>query len=54
MNRADLTLLDGLNLVNLNGTAFNPSTNAQVKTWLLNATPPTWRICSRLSSLRWN
>ena len=38
MDPADLTLLDGLNLVNLNGTAFNPSTNAQVKTWLLNAT----------------
>ena len=38
MNPADLTLLDGLNLVNLNGTAFDPSTNAQVKTWLLNAT----------------
>lgn len=38
INGSDLTLLNTLNLVNMNGTAFNPSTSAQVATWLLNAT----------------
>ncbi len=38
INGGDLALLDSLNLVNMNGTPFNPTTSAQVATWLLNAT----------------
>ncbi|MGB8413382.1 MAG: ice-binding family protein [Candidatus Binatus sp.] len=38
IDSADLTLLDGLNLVNANGTSFKPSSSAQLKTWLLAAT----------------
>jgi len=34
----DLTALRALNLRNGNGTNFDPTTNAQVKTWLGNAT----------------
>lgn len=38
IDSADLTLLDGLNLVNANGTSFQPTSSAQLKTWLLAAT----------------
>jgi hypothetical protein len=34
----DLAMLDSLNLVSATGSAFNPTTAGQVKTWLLNAT----------------
>jgi hypothetical protein len=38
MNGGDLTALQNLNLRNANGSDFNPTTNAQVKSWLLSAT----------------
>jgi hypothetical protein len=34
----DLLMLRNLNLVQANGSAFDPTTYAQLRTWLLNAT----------------
>ena len=38
IDSADLTLLDGLHLVNLNGSSFIPTSNVQLKSWLAAAT----------------
>jgi hypothetical protein len=38
IDSADLTLLDGLYLVKLNGTSFMPTSNVQLKSWLAAAT----------------
>lgn len=35
---ADLTTLDSLNLVNADGSPFNPTSASQMRSWLLNAT----------------
>jgi hypothetical protein len=51
-----LALLDGLNLVNANGTAFNPTTYAQFKTWLgsASATNMAYMLSAQLASMELN
>jgi hypothetical protein len=53
---ANLTLLDGLNLVNANGSAFNPTTKVQVKNWLLsaNATNMAYMLSAQLTAMELN
>lgn len=53
---AELALLSGLNLVNANGTAFDPATREQVKTWLLNAkaTNMAYMLSAQLAAMELN
>ena len=53
---AQLALLDSLNLVNANGTAFDPTTKEQVKTWLLKATATNmaYMLSAQLAAMELN
>jgi hypothetical protein len=53
---SDLTALTGLNLVNADGSAFNPTTKDQVKTWLLNAkaTNMAYMLSAQLATMKLN
>ena len=52
----ELTLLSGLNLRNANGTAFNPTSYNQFKTWLLAATSTnmSYMLSAQLASMALN
>jgi len=53
---ADVTFLCGLNLVNSNGSAFNPTAKSQVATWLLgaNATNMACMLSAQLTAMELN
>jgi hypothetical protein len=53
---ADLAFLDGLNLVNANGTAFNPTTAKALGTWLLGATATNmaYMLSAQLATMELN
>ena len=52
----ELGLLSGLNLVDANGNAFNPTTYTQFRTWLLggNATNMAYMLSVHLAAMRLN
>ena len=52
----DLQMLRDLNLVNANGTAFNPTTAAQLKTWLskASATNMAYMLSAQLAAMKLN
>ncbi|MGA9162782.1 MAG: hypothetical protein WB297_18210 [Actinomycetota bacterium] len=52
----ELALLSGLNLRNANGTAFNPTSYSQFKTWLLGATATnmSYMLSAQLASMALN
>jgi hypothetical protein len=52
----DLALLTGLNLRNANGTAFDPASNAALRTWLLNATATNmaYMLSAQLAAMELN
>jgi hypothetical protein len=52
----DLSMLAGLNLVDAGGNGFNPTTAAQLKTWLLNATAKnmSYMLSAQLATLELN
>jgi len=53
---SDLTLLRACNLVNANGSPFDPTTAAQVKTWLQNAnsTNMAYMLSAQLAAMKLN
>jgi hypothetical protein len=56
INASDLAGLRALNLVNKNGSAFDPTTNTQVKNWLLSAdaTNMAYMLSAQLAAMKLN
>ena len=56
INAADLAALSACNLVNADGSPFNPTTKAQVKTWLQKATATNmaYMLSAQLAAMKLN